>query len=110
VIAGYYTLASGSIPIAELPPELARRLPRYPTLPAVRIGRLAVDARFRGQGFGRLRQGDEATRHAPADVLRDLLVKVAVEFGDAARKGAAVVSAERLKATLPVHEPCTSRR
>ena len=54
VIAGYYTLASGSIPFTELPLELARRLPRYPTLPAVRIGRLAVDAKFRGRGFGRL--------------------------------------------------------
>ena len=38
-IAGYYTLASGSIPIRELPDDLAKRLPRYPSLPAVRIGR-----------------------------------------------------------------------
>ena len=67
VIAGYYTLASGSIPIAELPPELARRLPRYPTLPAVRIGRLAVDARFRGQGFGRLLLWDATLRALRAE-------------------------------------------
>jgi ribosomal protein S18 acetylase RimI-like enzyme len=67
VIAGYYTLASGSIPIAELPPEIARRLPRYPTLPAVRIGRLAVDARFRGQGFGRLLLWDATLRALRAE-------------------------------------------
>jgi ribosomal protein S18 acetylase RimI-like enzyme len=67
VIAGYYTLASGSIPIAELPPELARRLPRYPTLPAVRIGRLAVDTRFRGQGFGRLLLWDATLRALRAE-------------------------------------------
>jgi ribosomal protein S18 acetylase RimI-like enzyme len=66
-IAGYYTLASGSIPIAELPPELARRLPRYPTLPAVRIGRLAVDAKFRGQGFGRLLLWDATLRALRAE-------------------------------------------
>jgi ribosomal protein S18 acetylase RimI-like enzyme len=67
VIAGYYTLASGSIPIAELPPEIARRLPRYPTLPAVRIGRLAVDAKFRGQGFGRLLLWDATLRALRAE-------------------------------------------
>jgi ribosomal protein S18 acetylase RimI-like enzyme len=61
-IAGYYTLASGSIPAAELPFDLARRLPRDPTLPAVRIGRLAVDSRFAGQGFGRLLLWDALSR------------------------------------------------
>jgi GNAT superfamily N-acetyltransferase len=67
VIAGYYTLASGSIPTSELPAELARRLPRYPTLPAVRIGRLAVDLRFRRQGVGRLLLWDAASRALQAD-------------------------------------------
>lgn len=66
-IAGYYTLASGSIPITELPPEIAKRLPRYPTLPAVRIGRLAVDERFRGQGFGRLLLWDATARALRAE-------------------------------------------
>lgn len=36
----------------ELLADLAKRLPRYPTVPAVRIGRLAVDERFRGKGLG----------------------------------------------------------
>lgn len=67
VIAGYYTLASGSIPITELPLEIAKRLPRYPTLPAVRIGRLAVDQRFRGQGFGRLLLWDATARALRAE-------------------------------------------
>jgi GNAT superfamily N-acetyltransferase len=61
-VSGYYTLASGDVPAAELPIELARRLPRYPTLPAVRIGRLAVDLRFAGQGFGRLLLWDAIAR------------------------------------------------
>ncbi len=61
-VAGYYTLASGGIPAAELPSDLARRLPRYPTLPAVRIGRLAVDIRFAGRGFGRLLLWDAIAR------------------------------------------------
>lgn len=51
-LAAYYTMASASIPTPDLPPELIKRLPRYPTLPAVRIGRLAVDRRFQGRGLG----------------------------------------------------------
>jgi GNAT superfamily N-acetyltransferase len=37
----------------SLPPTLAKRLPRYPTLPAFLVGRLAVDRRYQGQGIGR---------------------------------------------------------
>ena len=52
IIAGYYTLSAASIPLTELRQEEAKRLPRYPTLPAVRIGRLAVDRSFQGCGLG----------------------------------------------------------
>ena len=51
-VAAYYTLAAASIPFVDLPPEESKRLPRYPTLPAVRIGRLAVDETFQGRGLG----------------------------------------------------------
>ncbi len=52
VAAASYTIAAASIPLIELPREEAKRLPRYPTVPAVRIGRLAVDQRFQGRGLG----------------------------------------------------------
>jgi ribosomal protein S18 acetylase RimI-like enzyme len=85
VVAGYYKLASGSIPIIELPPDLAKRLPRYPTLPAERIGRLAVDTKYRGQGLGRLLLCDAATRALRAEqanftLLVDAKDVAAVEF------------------------------
>lgn len=51
-IAAYYTISAASVPFVDLPAEQAKRLPRYPTLPAVRIGRLAVDQRFQGRGLG----------------------------------------------------------
>ena len=51
-IAGYYTLATASVPLADLPGDIARRLPRYAAVPAIRMGRLAVDQAFKGQGFG----------------------------------------------------------
>ena len=51
-VAGYYTLASASILLADLPEQLCKKLPRYPSVPAVRMGRLAVDLDFKGQGLG----------------------------------------------------------
>jgi ribosomal protein S18 acetylase RimI-like enzyme len=53
-VAAYYTLSAASIPLIDLPPEDAKRLSRYPTLPAVRMGRLAVDRRFQRRGLGEL--------------------------------------------------------
>lgn len=47
-IAGYYTLASASLLLAELPASTGKKLPRYPTVPAVRMCRLAVDQGFKG--------------------------------------------------------------
>ena len=52
LVAAYYTLASAGIPIIDLPADLTKKLPRYPSIPAVRVGRLAVDARFQGRGLG----------------------------------------------------------
>ncbi len=51
-VAAFYTLAATSLPLTELAQDEARRLPRYPLLPAGLIGRLAVDFRFRGRGLG----------------------------------------------------------
>lgn len=51
-IVGFYTLASASLLLQDLPPETIEKLPRYPTVPAVRLGRLAVDLSFKVQGLG----------------------------------------------------------
>lgn len=51
-VAGYYTLAAASIPLTDIAETEAKRLPRYPVLPAALVGRLAVDARHRGKGLG----------------------------------------------------------
>ncbi|MDG3442060.1 GNAT family N-acetyltransferase [Nitrospirillum amazonense] len=51
-VAGYYTLSATSVHLADLPPETARKLPRYPVVPATLLGRLAVDRRFHGRGYG----------------------------------------------------------
>lgn len=60
-IAGFYTLSAATIQAAKMPPALARKLPRYP-LPAVLIGRLAVDHKFQGQGLGKIMMADALKR------------------------------------------------
>lgn len=51
-IAGFYTLSSSSIPLVDIPPATAQKLPRYPSVPAVLIGWLARDLAFRGGDLG----------------------------------------------------------
>jgi len=53
LIVGYYTLSAASISRKRLPAERIRKFPRYIDVPAILIGRLAVDHRYRGQGMGR---------------------------------------------------------
>jgi GNAT superfamily N-acetyltransferase len=51
-IIGYFTLSSYSIKLKELPLTLTKRLPKYHSLPALLLGRLAVDAVYQGKGIG----------------------------------------------------------
>ncbi len=53
-ILAYYTLCSYTIEIKDLDEAWAKRLPRYPLLPATLLGRLAVDNGQKGNGFGKL--------------------------------------------------------
>lgn len=53
-IIAYYTLSAYTVQITELSQSFAKKLPRYPLLPATLLGRLAVDYRYQGQGFGEL--------------------------------------------------------
>ncbi len=60
-ILGFYTLSATVVEARTLPPDLARRLPKYP-LPAALIGRLAVDNRYQGQDLGQYLLMDALTR------------------------------------------------
>ena len=51
-IAGYYTLAGGSVPLMDLSETMAKKLPRYPLVPVARIGRLAVSVVFQKRQLG----------------------------------------------------------
>ena len=51
LIAGYHTLSSVSVELADLPPEVARRVP-YRSVPGFLLGRLAVATAYQGKGLG----------------------------------------------------------
>jgi GNAT superfamily N-acetyltransferase len=67
-MAGYYTLASASVLLVDLPEALGKKLPRYPSLPAVRMGRLAVDQSFKGIGLGAALLADALRRAVKAEI------------------------------------------
>jgi len=67
-IVGFYTLASANLLLTDLPASLGKKLPRYPTVPTVRMGRLAVDQKFKGQGLGSALLGDALHRAARAEI------------------------------------------
>jgi predicted GNAT family N-acyltransferase len=48
-VAGYYTLSAFGIRVADLPEAVAKKLPKYPILPAAMLGRLAVAQQWHGQ-------------------------------------------------------------
>lgn len=83
-IAGYYTLASASLLLADLPPSTGKKLPRYPTVPAVRMGRLAVDQAFKGQGLGGALLADALDRAARSEIAAFALMVEAKDEAAAA--------------------------
>lgn len=73
-VAGYYTLAATGIALASLPDAARRKLPRYPTVPAVRMGRLAVATEFAGRGLGAALLADALARTMISDIAAYALI------------------------------------
>jgi predicted GNAT family N-acyltransferase len=53
-VLAYYTLSSYTVNVTALEESFAKRLSRYPALPATLLGRLAVDNSQKGKRFGEL--------------------------------------------------------
>ena len=67
-LAGFYSLSATNIPLTEIPGDLARKLPRYPTVPAALIGWLGRDLGFRGQEIGAMLLRDAVVRVAASNI------------------------------------------
>jgi GNAT superfamily N-acetyltransferase len=95
-IAGYYTLSSTSVQLPELPAQIVRKLPRYPLVPATLLGRLAVDRRQQGKGYGRFLLADALYRASRSEVA-----SFAVIDGDTRGSLVRCAPAGRMRADTP---------
>lgn len=73
-IAGYYTLAAASVLLSDLPEKTSKKLPRYPTVPAVRLGRLAIDQNYKGRGLGGALLADAFFRASRSEIAAYALI------------------------------------
>lgn len=82
----YYTLSAYGIRLTELPPDLARKLPKYPLIPATLLGRLAVGHEHHGKRLGTLLLMDALYRswknsaHASVGVVAEAIDEAARDF------------------------------
>lgn len=67
-IAGYYTLAATSIALTDLSAAIVKKLPRYPVIPAVLLGRLAIARSYQGKGLGGVLLADALKRSARTEM------------------------------------------
>jgi GNAT superfamily N-acetyltransferase len=67
-VGGYYTLSATAVKLADLPADAARRLPKYPLVPATLLGRLAVDGQHQGKGYGRFLLADALGRAVRSEI------------------------------------------
>lgn len=78
-IIGYYTLSNNSVSLDIVPDEIRKKMPRsYLNLPTTLLGRLAVDEKFSGKGYGRMLLLDSLKRsyEASMNVLGSMAVIV----------------------------------
>lgn len=84
-VLGYYSISSGQVACADLPTSASQTLPKYP-IPVIRLGRLAVDRKYQGKGFGKILLADALLRCKNlADELGVYAVEVHALSSDAKR-------------------------
>jgi ribosomal protein S18 acetylase RimI-like enzyme len=72
--AGFYTLAAASVLLSDLPETIVKKLPRYPSIPAIRMGRLAIHESAQGQGLGSALLADALSRCMGSEIAAFALV------------------------------------
>lgn len=86
VVYGYYTLSASSISRHVFPDNLKNKLPpSYHDLPTVLLGRLAIDERLQGQGFGAVLLMDALSRVARIATELGTLALLVDPIDDAAK-------------------------
>ena len=80
-VAGFYTLAATSLAFDRLAPERAKKLPHYPVVPAILLGRLAVATSHQRKQLGVALVTDALLRSTRSDIAAHMMV---VDAKDAA--------------------------
>lgn len=83
-VAGYYTLSAAHVQLTDLAPDWQKRLPRYPVVPAARLGRLAIDLRYQGRKLGAALLGNAVARAWRSDIAAHMMVVEAKDASAAA--------------------------
>lgn len=73
-VAGFYTPAAARVALTGLPEAIAKRLPRYPSVPAARLGRLAMDQAYQGRELGGAMLWDAASQAARSGLMAFALI------------------------------------
>jgi GNAT superfamily N-acetyltransferase len=73
-VAGYYTIAATGLGFGDLPPARAKKLPRYPMIPAILLGRLAVATAHQGKRLGGAHVADALARAEESDIMAYAMV------------------------------------
>jgi predicted N-acetyltransferase YhbS len=107
IIAGYYSIAAGSVDHDSVTGRLRRNMPR--PIPAVVLGRLAVDERYQGHGLGSSLVRDAVVRSVAAAAqigIRAMLVHAlnekAAEFYE--RLGFTRFPSDSLTCAVPIKD------
>jgi ribosomal protein S18 acetylase RimI-like enzyme len=104
-VVGYYTLTATSVALSAFSTEVIKKLPRYPVVPAVLLGRLAVARNYQGQGIGGVLLADALKRTSRAEL--GVFAMVVDAENDAAQRfyehhGFTALPGERLRLFLPI--------
>lgn len=78
-LAGFYTLTANSVPLTDIPEDLKKKLPRYPTVPVALISWLGRHLDFKGQGLGEALLYDAFKRIAASDVASNAIIVDAID-------------------------------
>jgi GNAT superfamily N-acetyltransferase len=83
-LLGFFTLSAASVTAVDLPPDVAKRLPRHP-IPAALMGRIAVDRDFARRGLGGILLADAIKKAAMAARMVAMTVVVVDPIDEVAR-------------------------
>lgn len=81
-----YTLSAYTVDVSALDETFAKKLPRYPRLPATLLGRLAVDRRQKGKRLGELMLVDALKKSLEASTQVASLAVIAEALDENAQR------------------------